>query len=237
LGLRACCLLDDEFIANADATRDDPVEGAGALNKPQDSDIADDALSSRDLIFLLLTGAVDATARVVHHVLDLKGSVRAAAWQHERWLAKVVDQTPDFATVVGAGTKSRRALTILTTLRNSVHGEALQPLSARKGSEPRQTLVGVPAPDAKDLLAAVDALGGQSLLAFEEILPGRFYTDPGVLLERLLPLILNLLNAIMETTPVDRLSGVALDPSHLAPPIEEPFDERTRLSIRWQLGL
>jgi hypothetical protein len=73
-------------------------------------------------------------------------------------------------------------------------------------------------------------------LAFEEILPGHFYTDPGVLLERLLPLILDLLNEIMAATPIDALSGVVLDLSHFRPPAEEPFDERTRLSVRWQLG-
>ena len=40
-----------------------------ALNKPQDNDTADDALSSLDVALLLLMGAVDATARVVHSVL------------------------------------------------------------------------------------------------------------------------------------------------------------------------
>jgi hypothetical protein len=85
-------------------------------------------------------------------------------------------------------------------------------------------------------LEAVAALGGSRLLSFQEILPRCFYTDPGILLERLLPLILNLLNAIMEATPVEGLSGVVLDPSHLVPPTEEPFDERTRLSVRRQLG-
>ena len=42
-----------------------------ALNKPQDNDTADDALSSLDVALLLLMGAVDATARVVHAVLGI----------------------------------------------------------------------------------------------------------------------------------------------------------------------
>jgi hypothetical protein len=123
-----------------------------ALNTPQDNDIADDALSSLDLIFLLLMGALDATARVVHRVLEIKGSVRGAAWQYPKWLAEVVEKAPGFNGVVGKGTKNSHALTILTTLRNSVHGEALQPISARKGSQPRQTLVEVPVADARELL-------------------------------------------------------------------------------------
>ena len=207
-----------------------------ALNRPQDNDVADDALSSLDLIFLLLMGAVDATARVVHHALNLKGSVHGAAWQYPKWLAKVAEKVAAFDGVIGSGSKYSHALTILTTLRNSVHGEALQPLAFRKGSQPQQTLVGIPSEDAQGLLDAVAALGWQRLLVFEKIVPGYFHTDPGVLLEHLLPLTLDLLNTLMETTPVEGLSGVTLIASQVVPPPEEPFDERTRLSVRWQLG-
>ena len=45
-----------------------------ALNKPQNNDTADEALSSLDIVLLLLMGAVDATARVVHSVLEMSSS-------------------------------------------------------------------------------------------------------------------------------------------------------------------
>ena len=68
--------------------------------------------------------------------------------------------------------------------------------------------------------------------------PGRLYADPATLLERLLPAIIELLNGLMDATPVEDLPGVSLTPSKLRPPQDRntPFGERERLSIRWQLG-
>jgi len=207
-----------------------------ALNQPQNNDIADDALSALDLILMLLMGAFDATARVVHHILGISGSSHNAGWQHSAWLKKVAKASPNLGQLLAVGSAEANAVTILTILRNSVHGEALQPLAARKGAKPQQTLVGVPTEKAKDLLAAVAELGGMESWGLEELIPGRFHADPGILLERLLPLLVNVMNAIMKRTPVDSLSGVHLEPASLLPPATEPFDERTRLSIRWQLG-
>ena len=39
-------------------------------------------------------------------------------------------------------------------------------------------------------------------------MPGETHADAGVLVERLLPRVAELLNAIMDATPVDALSGV-----------------------------
>jgi hypothetical protein len=207
-----------------------------ALNQPQNNDVADGALSALDVCLLLLMGAVDASARVVHRILRLSGNAHSAAWQHDQWLQKVLTAAPAFARIIGAGTTGRHALTILTTLRNSVHGEALQPLAVRNERDPLRTAVGIPARDEPVLLAAVAALGGELAWGIEQVIPGRFHADPGILLERLFPLLLDLMNSIMEATPVEKLSGVALGPSHRDPPHGPPFDERARLSIRWQLG-
>jgi hypothetical protein len=65
------------------------------------------------------------------------------------------------------------------------------------------------------------------------------HADPGVLFERLLPAVLELLNELMAATPVETLSNVSLKPEDLLPPAgsDQPFAERERHSIRWQLGL
>ena len=207
-----------------------------ALNQPQDNDIAEDALSALDVVLLLLMGAVDATARVVHQVLQISGSAFDAAWQRARWLSKVLKVAPGFAVLIGNSTTGCHALTVLRILRNSVHGATLQSLALKKGTEPLRTLVGIPPAEAKELLAAVAELGGPAAWGIEEILPGRFHADPGVLLERLLPQIFELLNAIMDATPVESLEGVVIDPSHRQPPTIDPYDIRSRLSVRWQLG-
>jgi hypothetical protein len=110
-------------------------------------------------------------------------------------------------------------------------------MAVRKEQDPQRTMVGLPALDAQELLEAVEALGGQASWGIEELIPGRFHADPGILLERLLPLLIGLMNAIMDATPVERLAGVVINPSQAVPPTHAPFDERSRTSVRWQLGL
>jgi hypothetical protein len=206
-----------------------------ALNTPQNNDIADDALSALDVVLLLLMGAVDAVARVVHRVLQISGSARLS-WQHDQWLARVVAAAPQFAPLIGKGTRGAHAMTVLRLLRNSVHGEALRPIAVRDGWKPQRTLVGLPADEARDLLDAINALGGQPAWGVEELIPGQLHADPGILLEQLLPSIIDLVNGLLEATPVEQLPSVVIEDHHTKPPAEAPFDERARTSIRWQLG-
>jgi hypothetical protein len=71
------------------------------------------------------------------------------------------------------------------------------------------------------------------------LLPERLHVEPGILLDRLLPLVIDLLNELMTATPVERLSGVSLRPRDLVPPRGrgEACGDCERQSIRWQLGL
>ena len=214
-----------------------------ALNKPQDNDTADDALSSLDVALLLLMGAVDATARVVHSVLEIGSSPYGAGWQKPKWLGDVSAKAPSLGALFAAGTDESHALTILRLLRNSIHGEALPALGVGVGRQRDGTLVGLPGSDQADLLEAFAALDGEAAWGVDEVIPGRMHADPGVLLEQLLPRVLQMLNKIMDATPVERLSGVNLQPGDLEVPVapagsySDPFNEINRQSIRWQLGL
>jgi hypothetical protein len=51
-----------------------------------------------------------------------------------------------------------------------------------------------------------------------ELLPGRLHAEPGVLLERLLPAVIELLNELMTGTLVGTLSGVSLKDGGSATP-------------------
>jgi hypothetical protein len=212
-----------------------------ALNKPQDNDTADEALSSLDVALLLLMGAVDATARVVHAVLGMNDDeAYNAGWQRTRWFPAVAGQVPGLGALFAAGTAEFHTLTILRVLRNSIHGEALPALAVGQGRRRDRTLVGLPASQQAELLAAFAALGGEEQWGVEQLIPGRIHADPGVLLEQLLPRVLQMLNRIMDETPVERLSGVSLDSGDSDPSTEgnsDPFHELNRQSIRWQLGL
>ncbi len=99
--------------------------------------------------------------------------------------------------------------------------------------------MGLPRADSDRILEAADRQGGRDAWGLQELLPGRLHADPGVLLDRLLPPVIGLLNELMTATPVEQLSGVSLEPEDRVPPHGrgEAFGERERHSIRWQFGL
>ncbi len=210
-----------------------------ALNGPLSRDAAEDALAAFDVVLLLLMGMLDAAAAVAHRVLNIPESAELAGWQHGRWLKQVAQREPALAELHQPATDHERTLTILRLLRNSVHGESLVPLTLSRHRDER-TLVGLPPAKQVRLMSHFAALGGASSWGVEEVTPGMFHADAGVLIEQLLPLVLGTLNTTMDATPVEHLAHVSLRPGDLRPPEGkgyELFSERERLSVRWQLGL
>jgi hypothetical protein len=211
-----------------------------AVNRRQDNDVAEDALIALDACLIFLMGAIDATARVAHRVLDLPLTrIHLAKWQNPAWLANVAARAPDLAAIVAEETAGADALTIVRLLRNTVHDAGLTALAV--GLPPRReaTLASLPDADKDRILASADRNGGIEEWGLQELIPGRLHADPATLLERLLPATIKLLNDLMNATPVEDLPGASLTPDKLGPPHERnsPFGERERLSIRWQLGL
>ena len=148
----------------------------------------------------------------------MSSSPYGAGWQKPRWLADVSAKASSLGTLFAASTDETHTLTILRLLRNSIHGEALPPLAVGQGGRRDRTLVGLPASEQAELLAAFTALGGKAEFGVEEVIPGRIHADPGVLLEQLLPRVLRMLNKIMDATPVEQFLGVSLQSSDLEPP-------------------
>jgi hypothetical protein len=211
-----------------------------ALNRSQGNDAADEALIALDTSLLFLMGALDATARVAHRVLGLPpGDLINTGWQRKNWLQAVKAKAPSLAAIVSPGTVGCDTVTILRLLRNTVHGAGLCAFAISRRGRREETLVGLPRVDSSDILAAADRQGGRAAWGLREIRPNEFHADPGVLLERLLPAVIELLNDLMIHTPVETLPGVALKPGDAAPPSGDhsPYAERSRQSIRWQLGL
>jgi hypothetical protein len=217
-----------------------------ALNQPQNNDVRDDALSSLDIVLILLMSAVDVAARVAHRVLNLPSSGEyQAAWQNRRkngWVEQVRALEPALAATVDQGTVNEQTLTILRLLRNSVHGAALQGIAFLEGGVRRdqETLTALPPADEPVLLAAMDALGGRAGWGVNAAaaIPVRTHVDPGILAERLFEHVLKLLNDLMKATPVEQLTHVLLAPAASSPPTGDTvFEPWKRDSIRRQLGL
>lgn len=213
-----------------------------ALNRSANNDTAEDLLEQLDGILLLLMGALDAMARVAHDVVGLTATTRyTAGWQKDHWRNQVRTTAANLAALVDDGTDHSEVLTVLRLLRNSVHAEALRQMGVTSGQQRKATLVQVPAEQVTDVLAAVDALGGRANWGFQDLLAGRALFDPGVFVERLFPMVLAMINDLMEATPVERLAHVTITPAETKPPDEaaptNTFSEFNRKSIRWQLGL
>lgn len=218
-----------------------------ALNQTQNNDLRDDALANLDVVLILLMAAVDVSARVAHRTLGMApGEEYRAAWQNRRpggWFESIERSEPALAAITANGTAGLDTLTILRLLRNSVHGAALQGIafSPHRGSQ--ESLVALPRSEEADVLAAMERLGGRAAWGVRPVVPGRTHIDPGLLVDRLLVNVIELLNALMAATPVERLPHVALSPTDMSPPDStgldqtDPFAPWIRQSIRLQLAL
>lgn len=214
-----------------------------ALNLPTNNDTIDEALGSLDTVLILLMAAVDVSARVAHAVLKLPGRERTAGWQNEEWLKRVATKAPTLAAVVDAGTPGAHTVTILRLLRNSVHGAALQGVTYFEDGK-AATRIRLPSEDEREIIAAMDAMGGRASWGVRSLGAGVSFIQPGLLVDRLFEAVVELLNSLMKETPVESLPHVALTADISQPPVDTPsrgkhdtFSEWNRMAIRWQLGL
>ncbi len=215
-----------------------------AFNLPQNHDTASAVLSELDSILVSLMGAADASARVAHLVLGIAGNPRDAGWQYDqRWRPRVATAEPTLAALFNTGTTHSHVLTILRFMRNTVHGQMIRSITLQQPGRILETAIILPASDEVAILSSMDALGGRHSWGASGA-ANRWLVDPGVFIEQLLPRVLTMLNEVMDKTPVERLSHVQLTQTECQPPAPNPnaggmdtFGERTRLSIRWQLGL
>lgn len=87
---------------------------------------------------------------------------------------------------VAANTAGGHTLVVLSRLRNSIHGAAIDALAMLASSgRPEGTLVGLSHAETDELLLAIDSLDGREAWGVRETLPHRAHADLGVLLDRL----------------------------------------------------
>lgn len=203
----------------------------GAYNMPQKRDVVRTMLVELDALLVLLMGAADASARFIHILLGLpaKGR-RQAGWQRPAWRDEVAKKTASLGDVFGSSTPLAHTSFILSRLRNTVHSEMIR-ATMRQSVRSRDAVIRLPNEDEETILEAMDALGGRAPWGVRTDPDGSAVLDPGLFVERLLPKVLTLLNAVMEHTPGG--SGASPGPQGQGP---RWYVERNRMSIRWQLG-
>ena len=200
-------------------------------------DTADDILNELDKILVLLMAGFDSLARVCHTIFRITGSKRNAAWQRGDWVDLVAEHNGVLADLFAVGSRGKSLMTLLTLLRNNIHGEALSATGVVPvvGEHALETFMGLPNDDRDEILAQVERLGGRETWGVDAPLTGYdLHIQPGTFVERLLAESIQLMNQIMIATPVEHLEGIER-PENLGPGANPRslLDER----LIWQLGV
>ncbi|OLF05216.1 hypothetical protein BU204_37330 [Actinophytocola xanthii] len=209
------------------------------VNRAKNNDSRSAVLSTLDNVLLLLSAAVDVSARVAHRVLDL-GERPPADWNRPDWVKKVRERDKNLAALVGERTPGRQLVTGLAALRDSLHAETLRGLLSPDTPAPASILFTLPPSPGGELAALFDWFGGAAAWGVREIHPGELYADPGMFVDQLFTRTLGFLNVVMARTPVERLPhvrGPLPDSPESAGRVLNRYSETSRRSIRWQLGL
>jgi hypothetical protein len=208
-----------------------------SLNRPTIGDAGEDALDGLDDVLLRLMGAVDITARVARIVLGLDESIRLQGWTSKQFRREVRKAAPPLADLFAPNTDHRRTLDVLARLRNSIHHTSLPEIRVAEGRGSNRSWVGLREDERDFVLEAADTLGGREDWGVNEPTPTEFLLDPGRLADQLAIHTANLIVAVQNATPVERLTGVtpgqAVD---LTSPLDG-FGIDTRMRVRLQLGL
>jgi hypothetical protein len=208
-----------------------------SLNRPTVGDAGEDALDGLDDVLLRLMGAVDVTARVARIVLGLDESLRLQGWTSKRFRREVRKADRPLADLFAPTSDHRRTLDVLARLRNSIHHTSLPQIRVARGRGSHTTWVGLREDERDFVLNAADALGGRQEWGVTEPTPGEFHLDPGRLVDQLAIHTANLLVAVQDATPVERLAGVAQGHAvDLTSPLDG-FGIDTGMRVRLQLGL
>ena len=203
-----------------------------AFSLPQQRDAVRTVLVELDTLLVMLMGAVDASARFIHLLLGLQAQQREAGWQKPGWRSQLTGQNQPLADLFASGTPLADLLTILSRLRNTVHGQAIQATLRQKGSV-QDAPITLPTENESQILACMENLGGQAAWGAQPAAGAAVAVDPGQFVERLFPAVLGLLNAVMAATPPANAGDQRPRPDSAHP----WYNQRNRLSVSWQLGL
>ena len=215
------------------------------VNSPQDAVSDGEVLTSVDTILTQMMAACDVTARVAFLVVRPDIGFRQSGWQRATFVDKVRLKAPQLAAIFDRGDKAWSTMLLLATLRNTIHDVAIGAVGIADTGTYRRDRVALQISDdtssgTESVLTLIQTLGGASEWAVERFYDDELLFDPRVLVEKLLLLVIEILNLVMDRTPVETLSGVSLSETDVEVPSSTKvafFTQMNRQSIRWQLGI
>lgn len=198
------------------------------VRSPRPEDAWDEALFFFETALVSLNGALDAAARFCHLAYCLNAPVWSASWSRATWREELLGVAPELKELLDPSSgRLVQCRTLVSVLRNSIHGEALTEELHSGGAEGPRTMdyglgaVAVASSDGRRLLTAAGSLGGADSWGLEErfnqdvlILPARF-------LQRVISTVLRVLDELMVA------SAPEVGPAADEPPLDRPIGFRT----------
>jgi hypothetical protein len=208
------------------------------LQLPASRDTSNEAIFYFDVALLMLGGAFDGLAHVVHVVHGLTGSERQIGWGNTSWMKQLIAANPGLGQMMSPGRPQRDARELVAILRNTIHQESLRTIMWQSGGTAEGRIV-VPQGIEAELEHVLARIGMAEQYGVRRAADGRLYIEPGVYIERALPPVFASINAVMDATPVETLRGV--DPAKLltGPPDykDSMFSAANRQRIRLLSGI
>ena len=188
---------------------------------------------------LFLQAAFDAAARVAHLVY-ISNKYEDAGWLRDDWKKKLARQAPTLAGLVENETRGAAVIRLVSTLRNTIHGEQLRSFGTAEIAHPVQ----LEERDAEKLAGQIKLLDEEPQawgLTIERPWP---YLVADRYTEALLPHAVETLNELFSETQVERLKGVdpqklrGPPPDTLSPdPLRDFFSYEIRQRVRQLAGI
>ena len=173
------------------------------VRSPRPDDMWEEALFFFEGLLLSLNGALDAAARFCHLNYGLRGSPRSANWSREEWREQLLSAAPELEHVLDPAGRLVACRTLVSVLRNYIHGEALSQELHHGDLEGPTTMdygmgaVAVAAGDGSRLLEAGANLGGAEAWGLDEQFNHDVLVLPAPFLQRVGPMVLRVLDQLM----------------------------------------
>jgi hypothetical protein len=201
---------------------------------PSTRTVGDELVFQFETLLLFLSATFDAAARVAHLVY-LGDDYEEAGWRRGGWANQLAAAEPRLAALVADGTRGGTVLKLISRMRNTIHGEALRPITLQSGGRPTENPVELNANEATKAVANIAFLGDAPAAWGLREEHGRTYLSADRYAESLLPHAISLLNDLMASTAVERLPGVDEERLMTPPantPSPRPLDDMFSFEIR-----
>jgi len=188
----------------------------------QTNSSVDEALFYFEYYLINIAALFDVIARVVDEIyrpVDRRNRrIGNRSWRGH-WLAQLISTAPEFESLMQLGSFNRDVLEFTATLRNYIHAEGLNGSSHSKNGKTAPILIDLPRSEVPNLKPIVLRLWGDAF-GRDYILDDMMMLEVGVIVERLTPYAITVINNIIEVIDYNAIT----DYNESIVQTEEPAD-------------